>query len=127
MPGQARLGDKARAVDAHGCPGCAHVVSGPATQGSGDVTVNGKPAVRKGDRGVHAACCGPNTWQADGGSNTVIINGKAAFRVGDKTSHCGGIGRQVNASGNVIVGNSQASGFKRAAKSHAPFVCNCQQ
>jgi uncharacterized Zn-binding protein involved in type VI secretion len=126
MPGQARVGDKARGVDGHGCKRCPHVVSGPATQGSADVIVNGKPAVRKGDGGVHSGCCGFNTWTAQGCSNTVIINGKPAFRLTDMTRHCGGVGMLVEASGNVIVGNSQAAGFKNAAQSHAPFVCNCK-
>lgn len=125
MPGQARIGDKSLGIDAHRCNACPHVVSGPATQGASDVIVNGKPAVRKGDGGVHSACCGGNTWTAQGGSSTVIINGKQAFRLTDATSHCGGQGTLIQASGNVIVGNSQSSGFKSAAKSHAPFVCNC--
>jgi len=127
MPGQARIGDKARGIDAHRCNACPHNVSGPATQGSADVIVNGKPAVRKGDGGVHSSCCGSNRWTAQGSSNTVIINGKPAFRLRDSTNHCGGKGVLVEASGNVIVGNSQASGFKNAAKTHAPFVCNCDK
>lgn len=125
MPGQARIGDKAMGIDSHRCKACPHVVSGPATQGAADVIVNGKPAVRKGDRGVHAACCGANTWTAQGASETVIINGKQAFRQGDRTDHCGGSGALIQASGNVIVGSSLAGAFDRAAKSHAPFVCDC--
>jgi uncharacterized Zn-binding protein involved in type VI secretion len=127
MPGQARIGDRALGIDGHRCNACPHVVSGPATQGSADVIVNGKPAVRKGDGGVHSACCGSNTWTAQGSSPTVTINGKQAFRQIDQTDHCGGKGKLIQASGNVIVGNSQASGFKSAAQSHAPFVCNCNQ
>ena len=125
MPGLARIGDRALGVDAHRCKSCSHVVSGPATQGAGDVIVNGRPAVRQGDGGIHSRCCGSNTWFANGGSQTVFINGKPAFRQTDATKHCGGKGALVQASGNVIVGNSQASGFIRAAKNHAPFVCNC--
>ncbi|MBR9979472.1 MAG: hypothetical protein KFF50_00450 [Desulfatitalea sp.] len=125
MPGQARIGDKALGTDAHRCKACPHVVTGPATQGSADVIVNGKPAVRKGDRGVHAACCGSNTWTAQGASDTVIINGKPAFRHLDRTDHCGGTGMLVQASGNVVVGNSQSRAFAQAAKTHAPFVCDC--
>jgi uncharacterized Zn-binding protein involved in type VI secretion len=127
MPGQARLGDIARATDAHGCTACVHTVTGPAVQGSMNVTVNGKPAVRTGDGGVHALCCGPNRWSAGEGSKTVFVNGKSAFRQGDPTNHCGGTGQLIQSSGNVIVGSSQAAGFKNAARNHAPFVCNCNQ
>ena len=127
MPGQARIGDKAEGICEHRCHSCPHSVSGPATQGSPDVFINGKPAVRKGDGGVHASCCGANTWTAKGSSPTVIINGKEAFRRTDATRHCGGDGILIQASGNVIVGSSQAAGFKKAARSHAPFVCNCNQ
>ncbi len=55
MPGQGRVDDRALGIDKHRCNACPHVVSGPATQGSGTVIVNGKPAVRKGDKGKHAA------------------------------------------------------------------------
>jgi uncharacterized Zn-binding protein involved in type VI secretion len=127
MPGQARVGDKARGIDGHGCKRCPHVVSGPATQGSADVIINGKPAVRKGDSGVHSGCCGSNKWTATGSSNTVTINGKQACRVTDMTDHCGGMGILVESSNNVIVGNAQAAGFNNAAQSHAPNVCNCDK
>lgn len=127
MPGGARLGDKAKGTDGHGCKVCIHTVVGPAVQGSPNVTINGKPAVRKGDSGIHALCCGPNTWKAAGGSRTVIVNGKPAFRLHDKTAHCGGVGKAVEGSANVIIGDGQAGGFKKAAKNHAPFVCNCNK
>ncbi len=127
MPGQARIGDKAQGIDSHRCNSCPHTVIGPATQGSGDVIVNGMPAVRKGDGGVHSACCGDNRWTAQGSSPTVTINGKQSFRLMDETNHCGGLGMLVESSGNVVVGNSQSSGFKDAAKNHAPFVCNCNK
>jgi hypothetical protein len=42
------------------------------------------------------------------------------------TKDVSGVGMLVEASGNVIVGDSQAAGFKNAAQSHAPFVCNCK-
>lgn len=127
MPGGARIGDKARAVDAHGCKACVHTVTGPAVQGSTDVTINGKPAVRKGDGGIHSTCCGLNRWAAGSGSKTVTIDGKPAFRQNDPTIHCGGIGKLIQSSGNVIIGDSQALVFKKAAKNHAPFVCNCNR
>jgi uncharacterized Zn-binding protein involved in type VI secretion len=105
MPAQGRLGDKSQVpADSHGCPACPHPCIGPATAGSPDVNVNGKPALRVGDPGVHAACCGPNTWKADAGSGTVKINAKAAHRLGDADKHCGGSGKMVEGSPNVITG-----------------------
>ena len=105
MPPQARLGDKSQIpADAHGCPACPHPAIGPAVQGSPDVMVNGRPAVRVGDKGVHAACCGPNMWTAAQGSSTVMINNMQAHRLGDKDTHCGGSGQMVEGSNNVMTG-----------------------
>jgi uncharacterized Zn-binding protein involved in type VI secretion len=66
--------------------------------------VNSIPAVRVDDTGIHAACCGPNTWTAKVGSSTVLINNKAAHRQGDMDQHCGGVGQMVVGSPTVIVG-----------------------
>ncbi len=105
MPPQGRLGDNSQVpADAHGCPGCAHPCIGPAITGSPDVLVNGRPALRVDDAGIHAACCGPNTWVAKVGSGTVFINDKAAHRLGDQDQHCGGMGQLVEGSGDVITG-----------------------
>jgi len=105
MPGIARLGDKSQApVDAHGCPGCPHPVVGPAILGSPNVLVNGLPALRVGDMGVHAACCGPNMWTATKGSATVLINGQPAHRMGDEDQHCGGRGQMIEGSPDVLAG-----------------------
>ena len=93
MPGQCRVGDASNVpVDAHGCPACPHPAVGPAIQGSPDVLVNKLPAVRVGDKGVHAACCNTNQWTAQAGSATVFINNKKAHRMGDSDTHCGGTG-----------------------------------
>ena len=105
MPPQGRLGDKSQApVDAHGCPACPHPVTGPAVQGSPDVLVNNRPALRVGDQGIHAACCGPNIWFATMGSSTVFINNMPAHRMGDQDQHCGGVGTLIEGSPDVIVG-----------------------
>jgi uncharacterized Zn-binding protein involved in type VI secretion len=105
MPPQARLGDKAfNPADAHGCPACPHPVIGPAIAGSGDVVTNDRPSIRVGDPGIHAACCGPNTWNAKVGSGTVLINGRKAHRLADATKHCGGMGQTIEGSPNVITG-----------------------
>ena len=105
MPAQGRLGDKSfAATDTHGCPACPHPVIGPAVQGSPDVLVNFRPALRVGDMGIHAPCCGPNMWRAAKGSKSVLINNKPAHRKGDKDSHCGGSGKLIEGSPDVIVG-----------------------
>ena len=105
MPGQGRLGDKSQVpADAHGCPACPHPALGPAVGGSPSVFVNGRPALRVGDGGIHAACCGPNTWHCKTGSSTVHINGQGAHRVGDADEHCGGMGKLIEGSPDVIVG-----------------------
>jgi uncharacterized Zn-binding protein involved in type VI secretion len=111
MP-QARLGDKSMVpTDSHGCPACPHPCIGPAIQGSADVLVNNRPAVRVGDKGVHAPCCGSNMWEAAKGSTSVEINGKGAHRLLDKDEHCGGNGMMIEGSPDVIVGEGGGSGL----------------
>lgn len=106
MPPQARVGDASMVpADAHGCPACPHPAVGPAIQGSPNVLTNGLPSVRVGDAGIHAACCGPNKWNAKTGSQSVLINGRPAHRLGDLVRHCGGVGRSIEGSSNVIVGD----------------------
>jgi uncharacterized Zn-binding protein involved in type VI secretion len=105
MPPQCRVGDKSNVpVDVHGCLACPHPCVGPAIVGSPDVLVNGLPAVRVDDKGVHAVCCGPNTFDCIMGSGTVFINNKAAHRMGDQDKHCGGMGQMIEGSNNVITG-----------------------
>lgn len=105
MPPQGRLMDKAQQATHDHCCGVPHAVTGPAILGSPDVLVNSKPALRKTDLGIHAACCGANMWQADAGSGTVFINGKEAFRQGDATKHCGSFsGQLIEGSTDVLTG-----------------------
>jgi uncharacterized Zn-binding protein involved in type VI secretion len=107
MPAAARQGDiSMNPADAHGCLICPHSVSGPATTGSGDVMVAGSPQLRASgmDQGVHAACCGPNTWMTLQGSSTVFVNDQPAVRLGDTTTHCGGVGSVITGADNVIIG-----------------------
>lgn len=121
MPAAGRVSDKAQCnSDAHGCIACAHTVIGPAIQGSPDVVINSLPALRVGDPGLHAVCCGTNTWQAAKGAQTVQINGKSAYRKGDKSQHCGGVGKLIEGSGDVIVGDSPGGGGKRARGMESP-------
>ena len=105
MPAQARVGDNANIPsDGHGSPCCHHSCTGPGTEGSPNVNVNGMPALRLGDPGVHSSCCGANTWNVMMASTTVFINGKGAARLGDQTQHCGGVGQLIQGSPNVNTG-----------------------
>ena len=105
MPALGRNGDMSQTTaDVHGCRSCPHICSGPAVSGSPNVNVNNRAALRVGDTGVHAGCCGPNQWTAYAGSSSVFINGKAAVRQTDATKHCGGMGRLISASLNVSAG-----------------------
>jgi uncharacterized Zn-binding protein involved in type VI secretion len=100
-----RVGDNANCpADSHGKNCCSHNVTGPAVNGSPNVVVNASPVLRIGDSGVHTACCGSNTWTCAEGSESVLINGLPAVRLGDATSHCGGEGKMVTASADVIIG-----------------------
>lgn len=104
MPGSCRLGDKAQAeMDTHGAVCCPHpAVTGPAISGSSDVNINGKPALRIEDIGLHMSCCGSNVWKVMKASGQVFINGSQMVRKGDPTQHCGGNGKMIEASGNVV-------------------------
>lgn len=94
--GYAHKGDLAKCnADSHGSPGDPLPVIGPITTGSPNVFIDGVPAARVGDVGVHSACAGPNTFEIVEGDSSVLINGRAAARVGDKTQHCGGVGKIV--------------------------------
>jgi uncharacterized Zn-binding protein involved in type VI secretion len=91
-------------MDTHGRECCPHECIGPAVTGSPDVIVNNQPALRVDDSGIHALCCGPNTWVAIDGSETVLINNRKAHRLDDLDQHCGGPGRMVDGSPDVLVG-----------------------
>jgi uncharacterized Zn-binding protein involved in type VI secretion len=94
--GYAKAGDLAECLaDAHGCPACPHRTVGPISAGSPQVWIDGKPAARVGDTGVHAACCGPNSFRIAAGDSDVLIEGRPAARIGDATQHCGGTGKII--------------------------------
>ena len=77
----------------------------PITAGSGNVTINGRPAARMGDSLLlHAKPKSPPHGRSIGeGSPCVSINGRPAARVGDKVS-CGG--KVSTGSGNVSIGDT---------------------
>ncbi|SMS02505.1 PAAR motif protein [Vibrio mangrovi] len=101
MPAAARLGDNCAG---HGC-----FPATPIMAGSGDVSINGKPAARKGDMVLlHACPCpqfphGMHGRSISAGSSNVSINGKPAARVGDAID-CGG--SVAAGSGNVFIGDT---------------------
>jgi len=106
MPEAGRLSDLGKVDnDAHGCPACPHPAIGPCIVGSTDVLINSLPAARIDDMGIHAPCCGPNIWFATAGSGTVLINDKGAHRKDDDQQHCGGSGKLITGSADVIIGD----------------------
>ena len=107
MPLACRMNDiYMNPADAHGCLACPHGVKGPAVTGSSDTNVEGQALLRASgtDGGVHAACCGPNTWATMQGSGTVYVNDIPVVRLGDTTVHCGGVGAMISSCGTVNVG-----------------------
>jgi uncharacterized Zn-binding protein involved in type VI secretion len=112
MPGAGRMNDKAQCTS-HTCKKkvcCSppHSVIGPANITSAKKThINGRPALRVGDKGTHSSCCGENMWEAMRctGEHKVFIEGKPAFRVNDITLHCKkDQGFLIEGSPDVIVG-----------------------
>ena len=92
-------------ADTHGKFCCAHDAIGPGIQGSPDVLVNNRAALRVSDPGIHSACCGPQTWIATEGAQTVLINNLPAHRQNDQDQHCGGVGFMIEGSPDVFVGD----------------------
>jgi uncharacterized Zn-binding protein involved in type VI secretion len=86
MPAQTRQGDIGAG---HAC----HFPPSPAIEGSPDVEIDGKPAMRVGDAYAPHACptcpAPPHPRRLAVGSPTVFINGRPAGRVGDAID-CGG-------------------------------------
>ncbi|MBK8255024.1 MAG: PAAR domain-containing protein [Polyangiaceae bacterium] len=112
-----RKGDRSHvAADGHSCPRCPHQAIGPAVTGSGNVLINGRPALRVDDEGKHADCCGEQSWTAVRGAPRVLINERKAHRLGDQDAHCGGSGRLVDGSPNVLIGEYTRAPQRSAAK-----------
>ncbi len=98
--GYARVGGMVQCPNyAMGCPACPHPVQGPISSGSPNVFIDGLPAARAGDTGMHAGGCGPTNFVIKTGDPSVLIDGKPAARVGDQTQHSGGMGRIITAAG----------------------------
>jgi uncharacterized Zn-binding protein involved in type VI secretion len=118
----ARVGDNAECLaDAHGCPACPHVVKGTIMSGSPEVLLNGLPAARVGDTGIHMVCCGPNTFEIVTGDQEVLINGRPAARIGDKTKHCGGSGEITSGVTNPTFTTTGTASAKPSTTSSATY------
>lgn len=106
MAAAARITDHSKGdPHAHWCMACPHTVQGPIITGSPNVFINSLPAARESDKGVAAACCGPNMYKVIMGSTTVFINGKMAARKDDPTLHCEtGTGKIIMGSPDVEIG-----------------------
>jgi len=100
----ARQTDPVKGNCSHGCLACPHEVVGIIASGSPNVFINGLPAARQDDKGLHAPCCAANNFTISKGSGTVKVNGKPLARSGDDTKHCGGSGTIQQGSPNVNVG-----------------------
>ena len=72
---------------------------GVITEGSGDVSIGGQSAARKGD-------AAPGERSIVGGSSNVFINGRPAATTGDRTG-CGGI--TVGGGGGVFINGKPAA------------------
>jgi uncharacterized Zn-binding protein involved in type VI secretion len=98
--GYACVGMLARCLaDGHGAPMDPTNVVGPITTGSSHVLVNGKPAARVGDVGIHYACSGANTFEIVSGDPAILIDGRVAAWIGSSTKHCGGMGTIIGGGG----------------------------
>ena len=96
MPSASRKNDTG---SGHGC-----FPPSNAIEGSSNVSINGRPALRVGDALVSHGCdkCSPHSRKVAAGSASVSINGKPAARVGDAVN-CGGA--MASGSGNVNIGD----------------------
>lgn len=118
MPKAARLVDIGAG---HGC-----FPPTPIIAGSGDVSINGRPAARKGDPLLLHACgnCPPHGRSISAGSSTVSINGKPAARASDGIG-CGGsisTGSGDTLIGDVGMGGALKSCMEGASSSASAFV-----
>jgi uncharacterized Zn-binding protein involved in type VI secretion len=102
MPEAGRIGDVAQGEQAGGAS-----MIGEAAQGSPDVIINHRAALRLDDAGQHLGPSGAGVWQAVQGSSGVFINGRPAVRRGDATRHGSEAGELVSGSPDVLLGEAR--------------------
>jgi uncharacterized Zn-binding protein involved in type VI secretion len=108
-----RRGDRS-IVEGKTCGVCGKPEIGPAVDGSENVLINGRAAVRVNDRGEHTEGCGPGAWEAKVGAPAVLVNQRNAHRRGDGARHCCGQGALMEGSPNVMIGNRVVGGARGA-------------
>ena len=105
MPESCREGDRTFGIcdDGHRC--CPHSRGGKCMQGSADVFINGRGAMRRGDKGK-TRCPHNAEFELKGGSSTVFINGRNAIRIGDAAccAKCEQAGMVESGSRDVLIG-----------------------
>jgi len=110
----ARFGDIG---SGHGC----HFPPSNAVEGSENVIINGRPAVRLGDAFAVHVCPvdgGPHPRVLASGSHSVLFNGRPAGRLGDSID-CGGV--VLTGSGNVLIGEDVLSTSRKPFREKCPF------
>ena len=92
-------------------------------EGSPNVIINGRPAVRKGDAYAVDGCsvcpAPPHSRKLAKGSPTVFFNGKQAGRIGDPID-CGGV--DITGSPNVFIGASSPPGSRKPFREKCPYA-----
>lgn len=105
MPEACRINDVTMGIcdDGHRC--CPHYRGGKCTEGSPDVYINGRSAVRAGDKG-DSRCPHDGHFSFKGGSSRVYINGRRAIRTGDSAGceKCDQAGEVTTGSRDVMIG-----------------------
>ncbi|MGH1367772.1 MAG: PAAR domain-containing protein [Maritimibacter sp.] len=117
MPAASRKGDIG---SGHGC-----FPPTPATAGSGDVLIDGIPALRQGDAHAAHGCnnCPPHGRAVSGGSPTVIVNGRPLARKGDGIA-CGGA---VDAGSGTVFADDEGPRKVDIKDGWAPCVRDCMR
>lgn len=102
MPSSVRVGDTTIGYGSHGAPECPHTIYGRFIEGSSNVFVNNRKAVRAPlDRTIHSCPHCPN-GMAIKGSPTIFINGYSAHRRGDRVTEFCGTGQSIKGSPDVF-------------------------
>jgi len=76
-----------------------------------------------GRSGIHAVCCGPNTFTIQRGSPTVYVNGQALRAMNDQTKHCGASGPIIEAPPTVNIDDGAGAQDSDPTAMNALQIC----